>query len=188
MKLPINTFLKDSVSGEYIKDCILCGRDVLTTGEPYLIEKAVKRFPELEVEEVLFEYCMCRDCHQQSWEELSQSSRQNIEAYFGEKQAAIVQGLSDNLSKHDLNALFDTCLISKQPRKNLREYQLVVHCQGTEVLPEEGVFMLSGPVIEEISELLSAKTRDHLDDFLDNNFGLPPELRDKLKDSPILVF
>jgi len=46
---------------------------------------------------------------------------------------------------------------------------------------------LVGDVNEEMNELLSQKTRDRLDGFVDEQFGLPPELKQPIKDSPVFV-
>lgn len=188
MKIPISDILKDSITKEYLRECLLCKRDVLQLNLPYVIEKAIKRFPELEVEQTIFEYCMCRECHMKGYNELSKESRDSVKQYFLDRQRQVSNRLEESFDMENLETLFDRCLISDTPKTELQEYQLYAHCQGTDVRLEQGAFMMSGLVIAELAELLSKKTRDHLDDFMDNNFGLPPELREKLKGNPILAF
>jgi hypothetical protein len=47
--------------------------------------------------------------------------------------------------------------------------------------------MISGRAIEEIADQLSAETKDVLDDFIDQHFGLPPELKSLLKDRKLIL-
>ena len=46
---------------------------------------------------------------------------------------------------------------------------------------------LAGGVDEELNELLSQQTRERLDGFVDEQFGLPPEPKKPIKGSPILI-
>jgi hypothetical protein len=47
--------------------------------------------------------------------------------------------------------------------------------------------MISGRAIEEIAEKLSAETKEVLDNFIDQYFGLPPELKSILKDRKVIM-
>jgi hypothetical protein len=188
MRFPIPEILKDTLTRDYLRECILCNTDVLKTGVPYAIEKAFKRFPELDVEQTVFEYCICQNCHLQSRKELSVKSLENIESFFLAHQQIILEHSLKSAIAESAEELFEVGLISGQAKNDLNGYQLFAHCQGEEVLVDRGAFMLTDATIEQLSSLISQKTRDHLNDFMDNNFGLPPELKKKLTDNPVLAF
>jgi hypothetical protein len=46
--------------------------------------------------------------------------------------------------------------------------------------------MLSGAVMAQLQELLSPETKQVLDDFIDQHFGLPPEWKALIKDRNLL--
>ena len=48
-------------------------------------------------------------------------------------------------------------------------------------------FIIGDEAMEEMQGLLSQKTQDELDRFVDDNFGLPPELKELLKDKPLVL-
>jgi hypothetical protein len=46
--------------------------------------------------------------------------------------------------------------------------------------------MLSGEIMAELQELLSPETKEVLDGFIDQYFGLPPEGKELIKDRDLL--
>jgi hypothetical protein len=72
----------------------------------------------------------------------------------------------------------DRCIITGKSREEAGEYQIMTICSGNEMLYEYLPFMISSEAMEQIARLLSAVTKDHLDGFVDEFLGLPPEIRD----------
>jgi hypothetical protein len=160
---------------------------VLEQNLAYSIEKVIKRIPAMQMEETLFEYCLCHRCGTQAWSELSEHSRHSIQHYFAEHQQQLAEHLQKLWDAPTLESCFEYCLFTNIPKHQTETYQLLAHCRGTEVLLHKGAFMVSDKATETLTSLLSAETKEFLDNFIDDNFGLPPELKEHLKDTPLFM-
>lgn len=139
----------------------------------YVVEKAFRRFPDEMGEELLFEMAVCMDCAMDMRKQLSQESRQSVQSFFLEK----VEERRQQNQSFSREELMNQCLLTGEPLNELQEYQIYAHCRGEHLSPMGGAYMLGGPVIEQIQDMLSKKTRDELQRFADENLGGPPELR-----------
>ena len=182
-KIEIPKDFKTFISEEYFANCISCDKYLLGEATEYVIEKAIK---DGYVE---FEYAMCMDCVEKMRKRMSEESLQRIQKYFeehfdfmGKRYSQIQSGNStvdDYISK---------CIFNNKSRSELDEYQIMGHCMGTKLILSVFPYMVSQDIIEEIQELLSAKTREELDDFTNKHFGLPPDLKEIIKTKkPILL-
>ena len=85
LRLPIpDTFHSDDTDAPF-SECLVCERSLLDASTEYLIEKAYRRFDEYDVQETVFEYALCMDCHFEIVASFSDVSRQRCEAYFDER-------------------------------------------------------------------------------------------------------
>ncbi|MFC6998366.1 hypothetical protein [Rufibacter roseus] len=186
---PIPALLHSYSSGEPFHSCITCDSALLANGSQYLVEKAIRNYPEAGVQDVIFEYAMCLTCAQQLREELSADSKVNIENYFAEhvnleaRRKALLS-LPDPMK---LDNWLSHCLVTGKAREDCTEYQIFGQCFGPDLHFGYMPYMLSGEAMDEIQELISPHTREILDDFMDTHFGLPPELRALLQDRLVLV-
>ena len=168
--------------------CISCDVRLLENNTEYLIEKAVRRYPDFGTQDVIFEYAMCLNCAGRMRQELSASSLRNIENFF-EQRVDLYGRRQEMLYEYGLNhqAWLDRCLVTGQPRSDLQEYQIYGHCQGNRFLFSYMPYLISHEAMETMSDLLSEKTRGEIDRFVDDNFGLPPELKQPIKDHPLVL-
>ena len=167
--------------------CLDCERYLLGGETDYLIEKAVRTFPEYDTREAVFEYAMCLDCYETLWQSFSEASREHVEAYFmehvnvAERTHRFLEADGDELS-----AWIGRCMVKGTRRDALEEYQLVGHARGDQLVLSHFPYLVSGAAMSEVSALLSNETRDELGGFMDEFFGLPPELR-KTPGDPVPV-
>ncbi len=173
-------------TGEKFDKCLMCGKELLKSDADYVIEKAIKRYPKLDSQDVVFEYAMCFDCVEKTQEELSEESFSRIMEYFGSN--------ADIFSRMNLladeNPKFENwiskCAIKGTPVKEMEEYVIDAHCKGDRLLLSALPYMIGGEAMDEIGELLSNKTTDFLDGFMGDNLGFPPEFKDILKPRVVL--
>ncbi len=59
-KIPTEFYSYDS--GQPFESCIQCGIDLLNSGITYVVEKSVKRYPDLDHFDIIYEYAMCMNC------------------------------------------------------------------------------------------------------------------------------
>ena len=172
-----HSFLEE---GPFTK-CTVCGADLREDGTPYLIHKAFHR------EEVIFEYALCLPCRARMMEELSKESIERINGYMEQydMEARAEELLADR--GPDVSSWLSHCLITGRPVDEADEHHIYAFCDGPDLIFNGLPMALVGDVNEEMNELLSQKTRDRLDGFVDEQFGLPPELKQPIKDSPVFV-
>lgn len=168
--------------------CISCNVNLLENNTQYLIEKAFRRYPGFDTQDVIFEYAMCLPCAARMRQEMSVESMRNIQQFFDER-VDFYGRRQELLYEHGMNheAWLDRCIVTGRPKSALEEYQIYGHCQGDRFLFSYLPYLISNEAVEMMSELLSEKTRGEIDRFIDDNFGLPPELKQPIKDRPFVL-
>lgn len=177
----IPTIFYDTVEERPIEECKICGKALLTSDEPYVIEKAFKQ------KEVLFEYAMCMDCANNMRQDMSKDSMQRIEQFM--LQNGRFQDRFNDLRYEDFDTdkWLNNCIITNQDRDEQEEYQIQGIFMGDQMVSNQFPYMISGEAMEQMQELLSPETRGEIDRFKDEFFDLPPELADLFKDPKYIL-
>ena len=173
---------------KHIDHCIMCDDYLLEDGKNYLIEKAIKKYPDFEVADCIFEYAICFDCAQKMQENVSKESLEQMNNYF--ESHVNFADRSMNLykeNKFEAGEWLDKCVVKGTEKNDCKEYQVYGHFVGNQMIYSVFPYMISNTAIEELTELLSQSTKDEMDDFINNNFGLPPVYKDLLKDRPLVL-
>ncbi len=159
-----------TAEGQLFEACKQCGQSLQNPPQAYTLEKVFKRYPNVAQPQVLFEYAICDTCAGEIKEEFSEESAKNIQRFFAEKLQGRQEGLPD-----DIDERLNTCLFLNTPLAEEQEYAVVARGFGDKMLQSHYPFAISLTAMDELSELISAKTRDLLDDFVERNFTSPPE-------------
>jgi hypothetical protein len=163
-------------------ECLVCGKDLTTGNTDYFVEKAIKNYPEHKVDDVIYEYAMCLNCAQRMNGQMSDESMRKIQAYFAEH-----KDFMDNMMLHqsgqglDITKNLKNCVITKKPARMLSEYMIYGHFRGDKMVLTTMPYLLSGQIMDEITDLLSNETLGEIDDFMGHYFGGPPELEELWK-------
>lgn len=179
------------VSNRPFSTCLNCNRFLLDNNTQYVIEKAVRRYPEFDTTDTIFEYAICLQCHEEIMSVYSESSLKNIQDYFlenvnfEERQQQIDAKAADG--SFDIKDYTSQCIIKGTPLSQLTEYQIGCQCVGNKMVLSNMPFLIGNQAMDEISHLLSNKTIGEMDRFIDEFFGLPPDLRKLLKDSGVVI-
>lgn len=174
-------------TGEPFRKCLVCGIDLIENKVEYLIEKAIRRYPSHDVEDVIFEHAICFKCQEDVSVNLSKESTQKINEYFRKNVDFRKRGMDMFSEEPDAEKWMKNCIVKDKPYKDFSEYQIYAHCEGDEMLFSVFPFMISGEAMEDIQELLSKATKDELDDFMDNYHSVPPEFDSLLKPRPVFI-
>jgi hypothetical protein len=174
-------------TGKPFSHCINCDCFLLDGGIPYVIEKAVKKYTKFNTEDTIFEHAMCINCQRELRKTLSLQSRKRIDDYMTQK-VDFEERRKSLQANHgpDPEPWLSKCIVDGSDISEQSEYQVYCQCEGLQTLYAYMPFMISGSAMEEIQNLLSAETRDEIDRFMGEFFGLPPEL--KPLDQPLLLF
>ena len=167
--------------------CISCDKYLLQSQSPYVIEKAIKQYPEYKTTDVIFEYAMCMDCYLNINESLSTESKTSIEKYFienvdlNERRKSLIKNQDLSIEKWT-----SSCIIKGTPIKELTEYQIACQCDGEYLLFTNMPFIIGNLALDEMMQLLSNKTIGEIRGFYDKFFSPDPDIK-KLFDEPKFV-
>lgn len=164
--------------------CALC--QCALDEKHYVVEKVIRNYVSLNTQEVIFEYAMCLACAENMRMELSEESRQKVEAYF----SAHVDLVKRNdrikqLQGQPLGQWISRCLIKDQMVQQSTSYSIYALCKGHELIPSDLPYAICEEAQDEIMQLLSAKSLEILDDFMGRHFSGPPEVAEILKRRPV---
>lgn len=161
--------------------CVQCEYDLLAGDRYYMIEKVFKKYPSFQKTEVLFEYAVCSTCYENMKDQMSAESMANLSEYM--MMNTDFQAMQKRIEEHpnDPEKWLSQCMIKGTPKNEMTEFQMGACFKGdrlvTNFMPP---FIIGGLAMEEMSGLLSKQTKDEMDDFMGENFGIPPELRKDL--------
>ncbi|PIQ48982.1 MAG: hypothetical protein COW03_07445 [Cytophagales bacterium CG12_big_fil_rev_8_21_14_0_65_40_12] len=176
--LPIPEIFRNSDTKGYLTHCIQCDYELLKGDRYYVIEKVFKRYPNLNSTQVLFEYAICSECYENMKDSLSAESMQNLTNYMMTKMD--VSAMQQRIQEHpnDPQKWMSHCMIHGTPEAEMNEYQIAACFKGdkmvTDFMPP---YMIGDLAIEELNALLSKQTKEDMDRFMGDVFGIPPELR-----------
>ncbi len=166
--------------------CVNCQKYLLDQDVEYVIEKAVRQYPEFNTTDVIFEYAMCLQCAELIKKELSKESLANVQSYMINKSNLLAQSQQLRQAHNwNVNDWIGRCIITGEMIEDQQEYQIFAHCKGNQMVFSAMPYMISGKAIDEMADLLSQKTQDELNRFINNNFGIPPEFKKHILDNPV---
>ncbi|WP_299460685.1 hypothetical protein [uncultured Microscilla sp.] len=182
--IEIPEIFRSSLDKKPFEKCISCETYLLDEGVTYFIEKSVRNYKDHGVTDTVFEYAMCIDCMERMRQAVSTESLQRMEEYFLSQVNPLERQLLmlNNEETLNIEPWIENCIVKGTPKTELDEYQLHCQCFGKQMVFTYMPYMIGGEAMEEMAELLSAKSRGEIDNFMDDNFGLPPELKKELGD------
>lgn len=168
--------------GKPFDKCVVCGKNLLEDGTRYVIEKAMKNYAEKKYSATLFEYAMCLDCYEEMQKGISEESMNNLQAYY-QKMVQDKGGpyITIDLANFDLNHWLSRCFFKDKPVAEMKEYQLIGQFDGNHLIMNTPPMAIGEEVMEEMSELLSEKTKGEMDHFREQFLGPPPEIEELFK-------
>ena len=104
-------------TGQPFDKCSDCERELLKSGELYLIEKAFRQYEGYSAKDVIFEVAICMHCLERIKNELSKESIANMTLFFQEMRPPNEQLLIDG------NTL-SQCLMTGRKKEELPSYQI----------------------------------------------------------------
>jgi len=186
-RIPIPESFYSIETEEPMSQCVVCETPLLEASTEYLIEKGYRRYEAYDVEETVFEYAICIDCHAEMRASFSETSKRRCQAYLSEHMelAHRTRMLLGDESP-DPEDWMRRCIVHNTPREDLEEYQVMAHCHGDQMLLTHLPLLMGGPAMNALAERLSNETIDDLGGFRDEHLGPPPELERDLQ-GPVVV-
>jgi len=183
-------FYSDETNAPFMK-CLNCECNLQDNETQYIIEKAIKRYKDYDTTDTIFEYAICLKCHDTFMKVYSEESLGKIQNYFLEnanlnfKRHHLIDKLEDGV--FEINEWMSHCVIKGTPINEMTEYQIGAQCVGNKIAVFEMPFIIGNEAMDEIMQLLSNKTIGEMNGFIDEFFGLPPDLKKLLKDTGVLI-
>ncbi len=164
--------------------CIECEKYLLDDDTEYIIEKAVKSYEGYSAKDTVFDYAICMDCADRMRNDISKESWQQMMNYF--QQNMDFQFRMEMHGRPPEEGL-KNCMIKKTEMEDCLEYQIYAHCRGGKLNMENPPYMISGEVMEELLPLLSDKTIDEMNGFMNKHFSPDPSLMEPTPPRLILI-
>jgi len=153
---PIPRELYSEYEDRPFRCCTRCGEGLQDYENGYKVSKVFKDG------EVIFEYALCFDCLDRMMEESSEESIQRLADFQNERIRPDVEGTYE-------------CALCESNRDTMRrqEFALVAACQALNLLESH---LICIDCMEEMSSLVSEKTRNEWNRFVEENFpGVPAD-------------
>jgi hypothetical protein len=183
--IPAELRNKDNPDEGLHAHCRVCERYLLNEDTEYYIEKVVRKVPELATEQTLFEFAVCSGCLQELRKSLSQESKKAMEQFFKEK---VLESHRQQPNLNPYQAFANKqCLFTGKSAIEFDTYQMAALCRGRKLHPQQPPMIMGDSIMEESAELLSAQTREELNNFTNNNFGWPPEFAKLLSNGDLAL-
>ncbi len=167
--IPVPAEFQSFATDSLFERCCICDRHLLEDGTQYLIEKAIER------NEVVFELAFCLPCQLGVRSEFSEGSLRTLKHYF-EERVCIETRKPNLIALHGLDHTpwISHCIFCNQPSDGPEWKQLVALCDGPDLLfTETAPLMICQQDILQIQKIMSKKTKDCMDGFIDDVLGKP---------------
>lgn len=168
--------------------CTQCDAALLESGKPYLIERVFRGT------EPIIEYAMCETCVERAQQELSQESREAVSRYLAthidfEARLHSLSNLSESGDDDvDSESWYTHCAVTGRAADDCRERQIAAWCEGSRMRIDHALpLMLGGSALEELQDVLSEQTTGWMNNFVSDNFGMPPEFCDEPDIRPVFL-
>lgn len=176
VKLEIPRIFYSDVEEKPFETCVVCGKDLIHSQEPYMIEKVMKTYEGHDFTSTVYEFAICQSCHQKMQEGMSDESMRNMQRYYQEfAQQQGSNAIMIDLRTFDINKWLSKCFFKKTPVSELKEYQVVGMFRGDKLILNQPPMVMGYEAMEEMSELLSKQTKDEMNGFREKFLGPPPE-------------
>nr|NQU89946.1 hypothetical protein [Bacteroidota bacterium] len=191
-RIGIPSLFYDTLTGKPFSKCQVCEKEIMEHSTNYIIEKVFRKNIISGKIDVHFEFAICFDCAMNLTNSYSKESKENLQRFFTEN-------VEQDFKKHqevklaterDVVEHLSACSITGKPVTELDEYQIIGQFTGQYINPAMAPVMIGSGAMDEVSDLLSNKTLDEIDDFTGKYLTGPPEFRDFFKAPkrrPILV-
>ena len=166
-------------------NCIECGKK-LDGQTPYMIEKALRKYPGYTAIDTIIDYAICMDCAMEMRNSLSVHSREQMDAFFSQHMSKLEFARKEDGSI-DVDKCLSKCLVTGKSVGEMKEYQIYALCQGDKLSDMVPPYLVSEEAIEMLLPLLSSETTDFLTGFLNKHFSPDPSIMEPIGPKLILV-
>ena len=172
-RLPIpQLFWSEYLEGPF-ENCIDCGCP-LPEADHYLIQRSFVGT------EPVFEFAICKRCHEALGGQCSEETSQAVTSFMMSALSDRMLELQQDVTAEEiLEKSVNECIVCSKSRSECHRYGLAGISMGSELVVEMSLFARSPLMIchdceLQMSELVSKKTRDTWDRFVEENFDGPP--------------
>lgn len=161
-------------------NCSKCNTFLLDGAVEYMIEKV------LIPNDVLYEFAICSKCIILIQKDISKESLHNMQQFSESELNNRIQSIN-----HIINEDYDTIkkkLTEQTPNLSYENCNIMAFFRGRNLIEDYPAVCVSTQAIAKMQDILSKKTKDSFDDFMDFIDGVPPELEELFKTrKPVLL-
>ncbi len=171
------------------KNCLVCDCILAASGAPYFVEKAYRRYSQFKTTDVIYEFSMCFRCAEDMRKSLSEESQMRMNEYLAANIAE--SNRASKLSNSDPNSAslwLENCFITDEPINEQEEYIIYGVFNGNKMMVADFPYAIGLKAMNELTQLLSNKTLDIMDDFMGEYFTGPPEINELISPRRPVLF
>ena len=149
--------------------CVACDKDVVNDHDVYVVQKTYA------AGEVVFEYALCSACHDRIFGEMSRESMVNLRNFFTQRVDLDARHLRLKPSPdRTIEQWVGACVTCGIDRDECDGYSIAAACGGEDILYYHLPVLVCQQCELQLQEVLSKKTREIGEDFVEAYFDGPP--------------
>jgi len=161
-------------------NCSKCNRFLLDDSVEYMIEKV------LIPNDVLYEFAICGSCIKLLQQKISKESLKNMQKFSEDELDNRIQKI-DHLFNEDYDGIKRELTI-QNPELSYENCNIMAFFKGQNMVDDYPAVCVSTQALENMQEVLSKKTKESFDDFMDFIGDVPPGLEELFKTrKPVFV-
>jgi hypothetical protein len=159
--------------------CSLC-EGSLVHSSLYAIEKVFKHNKVLQTSEIVYEYAICMECATEAGTEISDESRESIQALFAEHAENLSMKVDylHRTEKYSLESWLERCSFTGKETRLCSEYAVSCLVENGNMVFEHSPMVVSDEFMEKIQQELSLETKKTFDGLLDKIVDGTPSIED----------
>jgi len=170
----------DTVKELPFSNCSKCNRFLLEDGVEYMIEKV------LIPGDVLYEFAICDKCLISIQKVISKESLKNMQQFSEQELNKRIQTIN-HLGDEDFDTIKES-LNTQNPKYSYENCNIMAFFRGINLVEDYPAVCVSTQALEKMQDVLSKKTKDSFDDFMDFIGNAPPGLEELFKTrKPVLI-
>ncbi len=171
------------------QQCLVCNCNLASSGAPYFIEKAYRRYPEFKSNDVIYEFAMCFRCAEDMRKSLSQESQTRMNNFIEENNSNNERKSHlANLDPGSTDPWMEKCFITNESIAEQEEYVIYGIFNGDKMMVSDFPYAIGLKAMDALTQLLSNKTLDIMDDFMGKYFTGPPEINELISPRRPVIF
>jgi len=167
------------VTDKPFESCDICGKFLLDTNVPYVIEKVVKNYEGHNFSSTVYEFMQ---------KSMSDESLQSLQNHYSKVMATKGNNpLMIDLRTFNMDNWLSKCFFDGGEISSMNEYQIVGQFKGSQLVLNTPPLIIGEKAMREMAKIISEKTTDEMNGFRDKFLGPSPEMEELINGKKLIL-